>query len=145
MPACSHKKVAAEAPDTDASASSEIKSSDLGNAYGLMTIHFGYDSDLLSADAKNTLKQNAKILKDNPGINIQIEGHCDQRGGIQYNVALGERRANSVKHFLVDLGVQGARISTISYGKERLLDTSDNEAAYAKNRRANFVITKTMG
>ena len=96
------------------------------------------------AEAKTALKANAAILKSNPSLHIQIEGHCDQRGGIQYNIALGERRAISTMHFLEDRGVSAGRITTISYGKERPIDPAENEEAYAKNRRANFVITSTM-
>ena len=75
-------------------------------------------------------------------IHVQIEGHCDQRGGIQYNLALGEKRAEAVKKYLIGLGVGGSRIQTISYGKEHLLDSSSTEDAYSRNRRANFVLTR---
>jgi peptidoglycan-associated lipoprotein len=115
--------------------------SDSGKALGLQSINFPYDSFVLTTEAKNTLKANAGIMKDKKSLNIQIEGHCDQRGGIQYNIALGEKRANSVKKYLQDLGVTGDRVSTISYGKERPIDNGSSEDAYAKNRRANFVIT----
>ncbi len=115
--------------------------SDSGKAYGLKTIRFPYDSFALSAEAKSDIQANAKILKDRASAKVQIEGHCDQRGGIQYNIALGEKRANAVKLALVAQGVAENRISTISYGKERLLDSATTEAAYAQNRRANFVVT----
>lgn len=115
--------------------------SDSGKAMGLQTIHFGYDSYTLDDQNKDLLKANAQILKDKATIKIQIEGHCDVRGGIQYNLALGEKRANAVKKFLVDLGINGERISLISFGKEKLLDQGDTEAAHAKNRRGTFVIT----
>ena len=88
------------------------------------------------------MKECADILKAHPGVKIQVEGHCDQRGGIQYNIALGEKRANSVKKFLMDKGISGDRIATISFGKERPVDSASTEEAYAKNRRANFVIVK---
>jgi peptidoglycan-associated lipoprotein len=126
---------------TEAMDSNTLGDSDSGKAMGLQTIHFGYDSFLLDNEAKDILKSNAQILKDNPDTRIQIEGHTDARGGIQYNIALGEKRANSVKAFLSDLGVKGDRITTISYGKERPLDQGTTDEAYAKNRRANFVIT----
>jgi peptidoglycan-associated lipoprotein len=115
--------------------------SDSGKAMGLQTVHFPYDSFVLDGEAKGVLNANAQILKDKPGVKIQIEGHCDSRGGIQYNIALGEKRANGVKKFLEDKGVSGDRITTISYGKERLVDQGATEEAHAKNRRANFVIT----
>ncbi|MBU6153893.1 MAG: OmpA family protein, partial [Bdellovibrionales bacterium] len=72
---------------------------------------------------------------------IQVEGHCDQRGGIQYNIALGEKRSNAVKKFLTGQGIAGDRISVISFGKEKPVDSAETEAAYAKNRRGNFVVT----
>ena len=115
--------------------------SDSGNAMGLQTIHFPYDSFLLDETAKSQLKANADILKDKTSVRIQIEGHCDQRGGIQYNIALGEKRANAVKNYLEGMGIGADRITTISYGKERPIDPGTSEDAYAKNRRANFVIT----
>lgn len=115
--------------------------SDNGQAMGLQTIHFAYDSYLLGAEAKATLKSNAQVLKDKTSLEIQIEGHCDQRGGIQYNIALGEKRANAVKQYMVDMGVSAGRISVISFGKEKPLDYGMSEEAYARNRRANFVVT----
>jgi peptidoglycan-associated lipoprotein len=115
--------------------------SDSGKAAGLLTVRFPYDSFELDAEAKQVLNDNSQILKDKPSMTIQIEGHCDERGGIQYNLALGEKRANSVKKMLQDLGIAANRISTISFGKERPLDQGKTDAAFAKNRRANFVIT----
>src|SRR5438046_4798451 len=108
---------------------------------GHQTIHFAYDSSKLEGDALATAKANVDILKDKSGIKVQIEGHCDQRGGIQYNIALGEKRANGVKKYLEDLGIKSDRLSTVSYGKERPLEPAETDAAYSKNRRGNFVIT----
>ena len=115
--------------------------SDNGKAMGLQTIHFGYDAFTLNAEAKSILKANAQILKDKASLKIQIEGHCDNRGGIQYNVALGEKRANAAKKFLVTAGISADRISVISFGKEKPIAMGETEEAYAKNRRGNFVIT----
>lgn len=115
--------------------------SDSGKAMGLQTVHFGLNSFTLTGDGKATAKANADILKANAGVKVQIEGHCDQRGGIQYNIALGEKRANAVKKFMQDQGIADERITTISFGKERPLDPGMSEDAYSKNRRANFVIT----
>ncbi len=115
--------------------------SDSGSAGGLQTVRYPYDSFSLGSEAKRTLKRNAEILKDRPRINIQVEGHCDEKGSIQYNIALGEKRAKAAKKYLVDLGVNSDRLSTISFGKERPIDTSSNEGAWTKNRRSNFVIT----
>ena len=119
----------------------QMGDSDSGKAMGLQTVHFPYDSFSIGGDAKSTLKANADILKSNAGVKVQIEGHCDQRGGIQYNIALGEKRANAVKKYLEGAGISGERVTTISYGKERPVDATENEAAYGKNRRANFAIT----
>lgn len=115
--------------------------SDSGHAMGLKTIHFEYDSAVLGAEAKSALSSNAEIMKTNSSLKVQIEGHCDQRGGTEYNIALGERRANAVKKYLEDMKVPGARMTTISYGKERPVDPSESESAYSKNRRANFAVT----
>jgi peptidoglycan-associated lipoprotein len=115
--------------------------SDSGKAMGLQTINFPYDSFTLDGGAKGKLKGNADILKGSQNLKIQVEGHCDDRGGIQYNIALGEKRANAVKKYLTDMGVAGDRITTISFGKERLIAQGSSEDAHARNRRANFVIT----
>ncbi len=129
------------APTAPSVEDNTLGDSDHGNALGLQTVNFPYDSFVLSEDGKNTLKANADILKDKSSVKIQVEGHCDQRGGIQYNIALGEKRAGAVRKYLSDLGISGDRVTTISYGKERLLDPGTSEEAHAKNRRANFVIT----
>ncbi len=107
----------------------------------LKDIHFDFDKyDIRPGDA-SILNENAALLKKYPNVKVQIEGHCDERGTVEYNLALGERRANSTKNYLVSLGISPARISTISYGKEKPLDPGHNEAAWAKNRRAHTVIT----
>jgi len=138
---CAKKQKADEiSPNTDMSEST-LGDSDSGQAMGLVSIRFPYDSFTLDDAAKDALKNNVSIMKDKTSVNIQIEGHCDSRGGVQYNIALGEKRANTVKKFMEGMGIAGTRISTISYGKEKLVDSADNEAAHAKNRRANFVVT----
>jgi peptidoglycan-associated lipoprotein len=107
----------------------------------LKDIHFDFDKyDIRPGDA-SILNENAALLKKYPNVKIQIEGHCDERGTVEYNLALGERRANSAKNYLVSLGISPARISTISYGKEKPLDPGHNEEAWAKNRRAHTVVT----
>jgi peptidoglycan-associated lipoprotein len=113
--------------------------SDSGKIPGLETVHFEYDKSSISADNKKILQGNAEWVKKNGNYKVQIEGHCDNRGTIEYNLALGERRANAVKAYLVSLGVPAARLSVISYGKEKPVEQGDSEAAYVKNRRANFV------
>jgi peptidoglycan-associated lipoprotein len=107
----------------------------------LKPIRFDFDKyDIRPGDAE-ILKTNAAVLKKYPGLKIQIEGHCDERGTNEYNLALGERRASSTKKYLNSLGIGTDRISTISYGEEKPLDPAHNEEAWAKNRRANFLIT----
>jgi peptidoglycan-associated lipoprotein len=103
-------------------------------------IHFAFDSSELNPMSRTLLKEKALWLGENAGVTVVIEGHCDDRGTMEYNLALGDRRAFSVKKFLVDLGIAESRLSTISYGEERPLDTANNETAWAKNRRAQFVI-----
>ena len=140
--ACSKKPVAdPSALPSAANADETLGDSDSGKAMGLQSIHFGYDAYTLDAEAKSILASNAKILKDKASLKVQVEGHCDQRGGIQYNIALGEKRANSVKKFLGEQGIAADRVSVISFGKEKPVDSAENEAAYAKNRRANFAVT----
>ncbi|MCF8126086.1 MAG: peptidoglycan-associated lipoprotein Pal [Desulfotignum sp.] len=103
-------------------------------------IHFAFDSAALSETAKDLLKAKAEWLKQNPGVSVIIQGHCDERGTTEYNLALGERRASAAKEYLLDLGIGGFRLETISYGEERPLDPGQTEQAYSKNRRAQFVI-----
>ena len=140
---CAHKKTKEdEGTANPAVESTDLGSSDNGNAMGLETVHFEYDSAVLSSKGKSVLKKDASILKNNSNISIQVEGHCDPRGGIQYNLALGQRRADAVSHFLADQGVSSSRLTTISFGKEKPLVSGDSDEAYAKNRRANLAITK---
>lgn len=107
-------------------------------------IHFDFDKSDIRADSRETLQKNADWLQNNPDIKIQIEGHCDERGTAEYNLALGERRAMSTKKYLISLGISADRIYTISYGEELPIDPNHSEDAWAKNRRAHFlVITKT--
>lgn len=117
----------------------DAQGSDSGKIDGLVTIHFDYDKSALTSDAKKKLQGNADWIKKNSKVKVQIEGHCDSRGTIEYNLALGERRANSVKAYLVSLGVPATRLTTISYGEEKPVATGESEEAYSKNRRANFV------
>ena len=106
----------------------------------LKDIHFDFDKyDIRSQDTE-ILKENAALLKKYPNVKIQIEGHCDERGTTEYNVALGERRANSTKRYLLSLGISADRLSTISYGEEKPADPGHTEDAWAKNRRAHFII-----
>ena len=103
-------------------------------------IHFNFDSTAILDSAQAILQEKAQYLNDNPDADAVIEGHCDERGTDAYNLALGERRADAVKDYLVNLGVDSERLSTISYGEERPIDPGKNEAAWAKNRRAHLYI-----
>ena len=103
-------------------------------------IHFDFDKYYIRPDAAEILKKKAQWLKEHPEVHLLIEGHCDERGTEEYNLALGERRANSAKEFLVSLGIDPKRISIISYGEERPVDPRSCEEAWAKNRRDHFVI-----
>ena len=103
-------------------------------------IHFEYDSSDLSSMAKTMLKEKAAWLKENYSTSVTIEGHCDERGTTEYNLALGDRRANASKNYLINLGVAASRLNTISYGEEQPLDSGQTESAYRKNRRAHFAI-----
>jgi peptidoglycan-associated lipoprotein len=103
-------------------------------------VHFSYDSSVLNDMAQDLLKDKAEWLRNNPGKKALIEGHCDERGTVAYNLALGDRRAESAKRFLISLGIDGSRLSTVSYGEENPISTGGGEAAWAKDRRAQFVI-----
>jgi peptidoglycan-associated lipoprotein len=107
----------------------------------LKDIHFNFDKYDIRPEDGAILKENAALLKKFPNVKVQIEGHCDERGTIEYNLALGERRANRTRDYLVSLGISPDRISTISYGKEKPLDPGHDEEAWAKNRRAHTIIT----
>lgn len=107
----------------------------------LKDIHFDFDKYDVRPEDMAILRENAALLKKYPNVKVQIEGHCDERGTIEYNLALGERRATSTKNYLVSLGISTDRLSTISYGKEKPLDPGHHEEAWAKNRRAHTVIT----
>ena len=107
----------------------------------LQPVFYDYDSIELSATAQATLNENAAVLKKNPTWAITIEGHCDERGTAEYNLALGERRAVPARAYIMSLGISADRLRTVSYGKEFPFEPGHDEAAYSKNRRAHFVIT----
>jgi peptidoglycan-associated lipoprotein len=123
----------------DIPATNDPATSDQVEPMSLMDAYFDFDSYSLSSEAKSTLEANARELKRVTAGNVTIEGHCDERGTKAYNLALGEKRANAAKEFLVALGVSAGRINTVSYGKERPFDDGHDESAWAKNRRAHFV------
>ena len=134
---------------TGSAASSSVSSSDGGSSAMSKaeeltsigdTVFFDYDSSTLSDDAKATLAAQAAFLAANPSITIVVEGHCDERGTREYNLALGDRRASAARDYLVAQGVNTARVKTISYGKERPSFIGSNPYAYSKNRRSVSII-----
>lgn len=104
----------------------------------LQTVYFDFDKYNLRPDAKASLDANAQLLLKYTTVVIKIEGHCDERGTVEYNLSLGEKRANAVMDYLTGLGVAASRVSIISYGKERPVDAGHDESAWSKNRRAEF-------
>lgn len=104
----------------------------------LQTVYFDFDKYALRADAKAALDANSALLLKSTNVVIKIEGHCDERGTVEYNLGLGEKRAKAVMDYLAGLGVAAGRMSVISYGKERPVDAGHTEDAWAKNRRAEF-------
>jgi peptidoglycan-associated lipoprotein len=122
------------APQAEKTAPVEIK---------FETVYFDFDKSDLRQDARDVLSKNAEtMLKSMAGAKVQIEGHCDERGSAEYNLALGERRAKSSQKYLTTLGVKAENLSAISYGKEKPAVNGSDEAAWAKNRRAEFVVVK---
>jgi peptidoglycan-associated lipoprotein len=109
----------------------------------LKEIYFNFDRYDLSADARATLKANADWLRKNPSMRVEIEGHCDERGTNEYNLALGAKRAQAAKEYLVSLGISANRVSTISYGEEILVCREQNEGCWQRNRRDRFVTLAT--
>lgn len=103
-------------------------------------IYFEFDKSTLTPAAQDNLLRKAEWLRENSDATVTIEGHCDDRGTNEYNLALGDRRAESAKAFIVDLGIDASRLTTISYGEERPVDPRNNEEAWAKNRRDHFVV-----
>jgi peptidoglycan-associated lipoprotein len=147
---CGSKQKTTEAPartktsvPSKGSAKSDSVSSravhDDGRTVELAAIYFELDSDALTQQARETLTGNARYLERHGDVTVQIEGHCDERGTTEYNIALGERRARVARDYLSKLGVSGARIDVISYGKERPVAHGSNEDAWAQNRRGEFV------
>ena len=116
----------------------DVKENVEATAGDLTRVYFDFDSYVLSGETRAALKQNAMVLKAAPMLKVKIEGHCDERGSDDYNLALGEQRAQATKDYLRSLGVSASQMSTVSLGELEPLDPADNEAAWAKNRRAEF-------
>ena len=113
----------------------------VGQDEATKTVYFAFDDYTLSPDAQGSLNSLADFLKASSSTVVQIEGHCDERGSIEYNLALGERRAQSVKNYLVQLGIDPARLPTISYGEEKPAVQGADESSWSQNRRAAFVVS----
>ncbi len=114
----------------------------MGGNGPLADIYFGYDRATLSPEAEEALRGHARWLGQNLGSRVVIEGHCDERGTVEYNLALGDQRARVAMEYLVSLGVDLERLTTVSYGKERPKTVGADESAWAQNRRAHFVVTR---
>lgn len=104
------------------------------------TVYFGFDDHSLDAQAQANLDAVAQYMKDNSGVQVKLEGHCDERGSTEYNLALGQRRAQAVKDYLMQLDIDGNRLPTISYGEENPAVEGNNEAAWSQNRRVEFIL-----
>lgn len=126
-----------------AEAASGMSAADLNRMDVLKTVHFDFDSSQIRHDQVAIMQDNADWLLEHPGTRIIVEGHCDERGTREYNLALGQRRANSAADFLISLGVAPERIETVSFGEELPAMQGHDETAWAANRRAVFVITAT--
>jgi peptidoglycan-associated lipoprotein len=113
-----------------------------GEGGPLEDVHFVYDSANLTDHARSVLEKHALWLQNHRGAKVLVEGHCDERGTVEYNLALGEKRARAARDYLASLGVASDRLRTTSYGKERPLDTGTSEAAFAANRRAHFAVSR---
>ena len=138
-----------EGPDVRAMQGEGTEGSDIAGAARegveggpLADIRFEYDSAALTEDARATLERHALWLQGHRDERVTIEGHCDERGTVEYNLALGEQRARATRDYLVSLGVAAERLRVVSFGKERPLDPGNDEAAWAKNRRARFAVAR---
>ena len=126
------------APDTTGQAAREQQAAMDADRARIVTVYFDYDKSEIRADQRDRITTNAEIFRRWTDWPVSIEGHCDERGTVEYNLALGERRALAAKQALVAAGIEGARLSTVSYGEERPADPGHDETAWGKNRRAEF-------
>ena len=136
-----------EAPPVAVPPEPSVSSADMGsldeiNKKGILApVFFEFDSAEMSSEGQAVLAKNAEMMKQYPTWIVSVEGHCDERGTAEYNLALGERRALSVRQYLVSLGIAAERLRTVSYGKEFPFDPGHSETSWSRNRRANFVVT----
>lgn len=119
-----------------------VSDPETGEGGPIEDVHFEYDSSSLTDQARAILDRHAAWLKAHPGAKVMVEGHCDERGTVEYNLALGDRRARAARDYLVSVGVPSDMLRTTSYGKERPLDPASGEAAWARNRRAHFLVSR---
>jgi peptidoglycan-associated lipoprotein len=119
-----------------------VSDPETGEGGPIEDIHFEYDQATLTDQARAILDRHAGWMKAHPSAKVMVEGHCDERGTVEYNLALGDRRARAAQDYLMSAGVPAAMLRTTSYGKERPLDTGSNEAAWARNRRAHFTVSR---
>ena len=131
---------AADESEIDLSAIRESESDKMAGVVLQEDIYFEFDKATLTPDSRETLIRNGEWLRINSDVVVTIEGHCDERGTNEYNLALGDRRAESVKTFLLDVGIDSSRLKTVSFGEERPADHGHGETAWSKNRRAHFLI-----
>jgi peptidoglycan-associated lipoprotein len=141
--ATASKPAVAKSEVTPGSSLDALQRGEAAGGGPLKDINFNFDSADLSQTARATLKENADWLKGNPAVRVQIEGHCDERGAADYNMALGAKRAQAAMDYLATLGVAANRLSTISYGEEIPVCREHTEDCWAKNRRARFVASQT--
>lgn len=141
--ACAHTMAKKSSPTESATSASNSSSAEpslrenvMRSIPQLRTVHFDYDSAFLKPEARTILVANAQWLKEHDGMRVQVSGNCDQRGTVEYNLALGQRRAAAVREYYLHMGVPGDYIATISYGKEKPVCEESNEACWSKNRRA---------
>jgi peptidoglycan-associated lipoprotein len=139
--ATAHVDVNAPPPPPPPPAAAQPSMSDLFDQ-NVKDAYFDLDKSDLRPDARATLTKDAEFLRSYPQARVSIEGHCDERGSTEYNLGLGQRRADSAKNFLVSLGISADRMTTVSYGKERPVCTEHNESCWQQNRRAHFVLSK---
>lgn len=130
--------------DADSAAGEDFSTSDPATLEGgpLEDVHFDYDQATLGDRARATLEKHALWLQNHRSARVTVEGHCDERGTAEYNLALGDQRARAAQEYLVSLGVAADRLKTVSYGKERPLDAGADESSHARNRRAHFVVMR---
>jgi peptidoglycan-associated lipoprotein len=120
---------------------SDLGQADHWNKQGVLsTVYFDFDRSDLTEPTRQTLRKNADWLEGHGELNVVVEGHCDERGSIEYNLALGERRANAVRDYLIDLGVERSRLRIVSFGEERPAVPGTGESVWSRNRRAEFVL-----